>query len=95
MVHELGACQPVHELIGESRPQIERLVATLAGQHDEPLVDAYLACLEAASSIGRALDQSTQDIRVDAVREALHASRAASMAIRFSLFGLADRERAS
>ncbi|WP_141996182.1 hypothetical protein [Amycolatopsis cihanbeyliensis] len=62
----------------------------------EPLVDAYLACLEAASSIGRAMEHARQDRAVpstEAAQEALYASRAAATAIRFSLVELTDRIR--
>ncbi|XVV06626.1 hypothetical protein ACQPW3_15060 [Actinosynnema sp. CA-248983] len=94
---------PVHlgvqRLLDTVRQQAELPWLDAAGEWDDPLFDAWLSCLEAATTVGRAF--SAQNARpddqalVDELRGALSATRAAAASIRFSLVDTTDRERRS
>lgn len=74
-----------------ARRNIDLLVGRLDGDGaSDPLVAACLACLDAADSLCAALDAPSP---LEACQEALHATRAATLAIRFALVAEGDRAR--
>lgn len=92
MVVVLG---PLH---GSLRFDVEALREQLRDADESALADAYLACVEAADSIGRALVREQQcdghGVEED-LHEALAAVRAASMSVRYSLVRRNDLARES
>lgn len=60
----------------------------------DPLAEAYLACLEAAESIFSLLTQLGKD-GADHGQDALHAARAAVMAIKIAIVKEGDNQRLS
>ncbi|ANN16090.1 hypothetical protein SD37_10850 [Amycolatopsis orientalis] len=68
---------------GELHTEIRRLSLRLADARTDPLVEAGLACLEAAERICAALGE--RSAATDTCQEALNATRAATSAIRFAL----------
>lgn len=86
---------PLH---GRLRFDLEALREQLRDVDASALADAYLACVEAADSIGRALvreQHDDHDVMEEDLREALAAVRAASMSVRYSLVRRSDLARES
>jgi hypothetical protein len=96
---------PVHlgvqRLLDTVRQQAELPWIDAAGQWDDPLFDAWINCLEAATTVGRAFsarnargdaEESDPEL-VDELRGALSAARAATASISFSLVDTTDRQR--
>ncbi|WP_309113193.1 hypothetical protein [Saccharothrix sp.] len=96
---------PVHlgvqRLLDTVRQQAELPWFDAAGEWDDPLFDAWLSCLEAATTVGRAFSAqhartgSDEQALIDELRGALSATRAAAASIRYSLVDTTDRERRS
>lgn len=96
---------PVHlgvqRLLDTVRQQAELPWIDAAGQWDDPLFDAWVNCLEAATTVGRAFSAqhartgSDEKALIDELHGALSATRAAAASIRFSLVDTNDRERRS
>lgn len=80
------------------RFDVEAVREQLRDADGSALADAYLACVEAADSIGRALVREQQGDghgAADDLHEALAAVRAASMSVRYSLVRWTDLARES
>ncbi|OXM43589.1 hypothetical protein [Amycolatopsis alba] len=67
----------------ELHTEIRRLSLRLANARADPLVEAGLACLEAAERVCAALGE--RHTAADSCQEALNATRAATLAIRFAM----------
>jgi hypothetical protein len=94
------ACAAEHMpmAIYDAQLDIRRLTDGLSYSGCDPLIDAYLACLEAANSISLAVERRTEDPQAapdGALQEALFAARAAAAAIKFSLVQQSDSARES
>ncbi|MFE5124219.1 O-linked N-acetylglucosamine transferase [Streptomyces sp. NPDC056669] len=79
--------------IGEVHREITRLLTELgrAGGRPDALVEACVACLEAAQSTSAAA--TGQEQPDSAAQEALHAVNAAALAIRYALIKAGDERR--
>ncbi|MFD5390840.1 O-linked N-acetylglucosamine transferase, partial [Streptomyces sp. NPDC127074] len=79
--------------IGEVHREITRLLTELgrAGGRPDALVEACVACLEAAQSTSAAATGQQQPD--SAAQEALHAVNAAALAIRYALIKAGDERR--
>ncbi|MFC3456295.1 hypothetical protein [Amycolatopsis speibonae] len=67
----------------ELHTEIHRLTLRLANARTDPLAEAGLACLEAAERICAALAE--RHTTADTCQEALNATRAATLAIKFAM----------
>ncbi|MEV6134021.1 O-linked N-acetylglucosamine transferase [Streptomyces violaceusniger] len=83
----------VADPIGEVHREITRLLTELgrAGGRPDALVEACVACLEAAQSTSAAA--TGQEQPDTAAQEALHAVNAAALAIRYALIKAGDERR--
>ncbi|NUT53167.1 MAG: hypothetical protein HOV94_38670 [Saccharothrix sp.] len=64
----------------------------MAAPPPDPLVDAWLSCVEAAAAVCRAMS-ADDDEAAEQLRDAMSATRAATASLRFSLISHGDETR--
>jgi hypothetical protein len=98
--------EAVTRVIEQLREQADQMTAGGRGYHDDPLSYAWLTCLEAAASVGRAIALAQEpdasggsaaeapaaepDPADEELQEAWAATRGAAMSVRLSLYRRRD-----